>query len=61
MDKLTMISTHPDPVLRAIETFKNHLSIAKIKILTKILRKRKNIEEKKFRYKLKYRKKITAM
>ena len=61
MDKLTMISTHPDPVLRAIETFKNHPSIAKIKILTKILRKRKNIEEKKFRYKLKYRKKITAM
>ena len=33
IDTQTNVSTHPDPVLRAIETFKNHPSILKIKEL----------------------------
>ena len=33
IDTQTNISTHPDPVLRATETFKNHPSLLKIKEL----------------------------
>ena len=31
MNRQANVSTHPDPVLRAIETFKYHLNILKIK------------------------------
>ena len=38
IDKLTKILIYSDPVVRTIETIKNHPSTSKIKTLTQILR-----------------------